>query len=56
MASANFFLYNYDYTKREFETCYSTLSYLAELADMYDDKEFAEDIRTRFNALLDIEE
>jgi hypothetical protein len=56
MASANFFLYNYDYTKREFETCYSTLSYLAELADMNGDKEFAEDIRTRFNALLDIEE
>ena len=56
MASANVFLYNYDYNKREFETCYSTLSYLAELADMNGDKEFAEDIRTRFNALLDIEE
>ena len=26
------------------------------LADMNGDKEFAEDIRTRFNALLDIEE
>ena len=55
MSSASFFLYNYDYAKREFDTCYTSLSYLAEIADMYGDKEFAENIRNDFNAMLDIE-
>ena len=56
MSSASFFLYNYDYAKREFDTCYTSLSYLAEIADMYGDKEFAENIRNDFNAMLDIPE
>ena len=55
MVSARFFLNNYDYTKREFDTCYTTLSYLAEVADIYGDKEFAEKVRSSFNELLDIE-
>ena len=56
MVSAGFFLNNYDYTKKEFDTCFTTLSYLADLAEHYGDKEFAEEVRDRFNALLDIEE
>ena len=56
MVSASFFLNNYDYTKREFDTCYTTLSYLAEVADLYGDKDFAESIRSNFNKLLEIEE
>ena len=56
MTSAGFFLNNYDLTRREFDTCYTTLSYLADLADHYGDKDFAEEVRGRFNALLDIPE
>ena len=56
MVSAAFFLNNYDYTKREFDTCYTTLSYLADLADHYGDKEFAALVRANFNALLDLPE
>ena len=56
MVSASFFLNNYDYAKKEFDTCYTTLSYLADLADHYGDKEFAGLVRANFNALLDLPE
>ena len=54
--STEFFLEYYDLTKREFENCYQCLSYVADLAEHYDQKEFAAEVRDRFNALLDIEE
>ncbi|MBQ8838490.1 MAG: DUF2723 domain-containing protein [Bacteroidales bacterium] len=54
--STEFFLEYYDYAKKEFENCYNCISYVADLADHYGDKDFASDIRSRFNALLDIEE
>ena len=54
--STEFFLENYDFTKREFEACYNCLSYLADLSEHFGDKEYATEIRDRFNALLDIEE
>ena len=53
LVSANFFLNNYDLAKREFDTCYSSLSYVAEVADYYGDTEFAEEVRNSFNTLLD---
>ena len=56
MVSAAFFLNNYDYAKKEFDTCYTTLSYLADLADHYGDTEFAALVRANFNALLDLPE
>ena len=54
--STEFFLEYYDLTKREFENCYQCLSYLSDLAEHFDNKEFATEIRDRFNTLLDIEE
>ena len=54
--STEFFLEYYDLAKREFESCYSCLSYVSDLAEHYGDKEYAAGIRDRFNALLDIEE
>ncbi len=54
--STNFFLDYYDYAKSEFEACYNCIAYLAELADLHGDKEFAAEIRDRFNTMLDIEE
>ena len=54
--STEFFLENYDFTKREFESCYSCLSYMADLSEHHGDKEYAAEIRDRFNAMLEIEE
>ena len=54
--STLFFLEYYDVAKREFEACYNCISYVADLADHFGDKEYAAEIRDRFNALLDIEE
>ncbi len=54
--STGFFLDNYDFAKKEFESCYSCISYIAEVADHFGDKEFASEIRDRFNAMLEIEE
>ena len=54
--SLEFFLLNYDVAKREFEACYNAISYISELSDHYGHKEFAKDIRDRFNSMLDIEE
>ena len=55
-ASTEFFLNFYDFAKKEFESCYNCISYVADLTDHYGDKKFASDIRDRFNTLLDIEE
>ena len=52
--SAEFFLGYYDYAKREFDSCYNCISYMAELSDHFGDKEFAQEIRDRFNAMLDL--
>ena len=54
--SSEFFLMNYDDTKKEFDACYNCISYLAELADHFGDKEYASEIRDRFNAMLGVEE
>jgi hypothetical protein len=54
--STEFFLDYYDYAKKEFESCYNCISYIADLTDHFGDGDFAENIRGRFNALLDIEE
>ena len=54
--STEFFLGYYDLAKHEFENCYQCLSYISDLAEHYDDKEFAAEVRDRFNALLDLEE
>ena len=48
--------YNYDFAKREFDVSYNCISYLADLADFYGDKEFASEVRERFNSMLDAEE
>ena len=53
--SANFYLNNYDFAKREFDVSYNCISYLADLADFYGDKEFASEVRERFNSMLDAE-
>ena len=54
--SADFFLMNYEDTKQEFEACYNCISYVCELADHFGDSEYAEEVRTRFNNLLGVEE
>ncbi len=57
--STLFFLEYYDFAKAEFENCYKCISYVAELGDFYGDeadKEFASEIRKRFNAMLEIED
>ena len=54
--STEFFLMNYNDAKREFDACYNCISYAAELADHFGDKEYAEEVRTRFNDLLGVEE
>ena len=54
--STDFFLNYYDIAKNEFESCYNCISYIADLADYYGDSDYANEIRERFNALLDLEE
>ncbi len=54
--SCNFFLEYYDFAKDDFESCYKCISYVADLADFYGDKDFAEEVRERFNSMLDLEE
>ena len=54
--STEFFLYNYDETKREFDACYNCISYVAELADHFGHKEYGAELRKSFNALLGVEE
>ena len=52
--SAEFFLDYYDYAKREFDACYNCISYMAELADHFGDEDFANELRQRFNSMLDL--
>ena len=54
--STEFFLNYYDFAKKEFESCYNCISYVADLTDHYGDQDYADEIRDRFNTLLDIEE
>ena len=54
--SLYFFLEYYDFTKREFESCYNNLQYLAELTEHHGDKEFADGINSRFESLMETEE
>ncbi len=54
--STEFYLNFYDYAKDEFESCYNCISYVADLTDFFDDGDFANEIRDRFNSLLDIVE
>ena len=54
--STEFFLMNYDFAKREFESCYNCISYIADVTDHFGDKDFANEIRDRFNSMLEIEE
>ena len=54
--STEFFLMNYDDAKREFDACYNCISYIADLADHFGDKEYAAEIRDRFNSLLGVDE
>ena len=53
--STEFFLDYYDYAKREFDSCYNCISYVAEMADHYGDTEYGAELRERFNNLLDLE-
>jgi hypothetical protein len=48
----DFFLEYYDFAKREFEACYSCISYLEGLSQHYGDEEFSVEIRDRINAML----
>ena len=52
--SSEFFLDYYDYAKREFDACYNCISYMAELADHFGDEDFANELRQRFNSMLDL--
>ncbi len=54
--SIQFYLDYYEFTKEEFESCYRYISYVSDLADFNEHKDFAREIRERFNNLLDIEE
>ncbi|MBR2128050.1 MAG: DUF2723 domain-containing protein [Bacteroidales bacterium] len=54
--STGFFLEYYDWAKREFESCFNCISYVADLADHYGYHEYAQEIRDRFNSMLGIEE
>ena len=54
--SAEFFMNNYEFTKKEFESCFNCISYAADLADHFGDHEFADEIRDRFNSMLGVEE
>ncbi len=54
--STDFYLNFYDFAKSQFETCFNCISYIAELAELNGDKEYADGIRERFNDLLDLEE
>ena len=54
--SSEYFLYNYHFMKKEFESCFNCISYISDLTGHFGDTEFADATRARFNAMLDIEE
>ena len=47
---------NYEETEREFDACYNCISYVSELADHFGYKEYGNELRTRFNTMLGVEE
>ena len=54
--SLYFFLQYYDFAKREFESCYNNLQYIAELAEHHGHKELSDSINARFESLMEIAE
>ena len=56
LQSADFFLYNYDYAKREFEAACVHLSDLQDIADFYGNTELSEAIEKYFTDRLGMEE
>ena len=52
--SMDFFIEYYDLAKREFETCYSCISYLEGLAEHFGQEDFSKEIRERIDSLLAI--
>ena len=54
--SLYFFLQYYDFAKREFESCYNNLQYIAELTEHYGHKELSDSINSRFESLMETEE
>ena len=54
--SLYFFLQYYDFAKREFESCYNNLQYIAELTEHHGHKELSDSINARFESLMETEE
>ena len=54
LVSMNFFLGYYDYAKKEFETCYNCLSYLADLTERYGDVSLSKEINDAIDSMLEI--
>ncbi len=54
--SLYFFLQYYDFAKREFESCYNNLQYIAELAEHHGHKELSDSINERFESLMETAE
>ena len=54
--STEFFLKNYELASREFESCFNCISYAADLADHYGDKEYATELRKKFNSMIGADE
>ena len=53
--SLYFFLQYYDFAKREFESCYNHLEFLADLTSHHGHKEFSDSINARFESLIEAE-
>ena len=54
LVSMNFFLGYYDYAKKEFETCYNCLSYLADMTERYGDASLSKEINDAIDSMLEI--
>ena len=54
--SSEFFLQFYDLAKKEFDACYNCISYIADLSEHYGNKGYANEVRERFNAMLDLKQ
>ena len=50
------FFHNENQCRAAVDACYNCISYIADLADHFGDKEYAAEIRDRFNSLLGVEE
>ena len=53
--SLYFFLQYYDFAKREFESCYNHLQYLADLTKHHGHQELSDSINARFESLIEAE-